>query len=211
MYVNKKHGHAIYLLKNGDLTNALALLTDCISEFPDNPNLFGDRGTVYLHLNQKKEALTDMDEAVRLQPDYSYRYASRAFVKDHFGDTEGAVKDYEIAVKLDPEDAIAMNNLGILMEKLGYKEAAKQKYNRADSLVQNEPSLKQKLSELENGEPKNHPEGVELKPKKLKSNNSDEEEKKSGIKLIVSIFTSRSGFNEFIRFIRNGFKLKSND
>jgi len=211
MYINKKHGHAIYLLKNGEYENALVLLTDCILEFPDNPVLFSERGTVYLHLEKKMEALADMDESVRLEPDYSYRYASRAFVKDHFGDTQGAIADYEIAIKLDPEDVIAINNLGLLMEKIGYKEAAKQKFEQADYLLNNQPSMKQKLSELENGEPKNHPEGIELKAKKLEVNKTVPKKEKSTIKLIFSIFTKKNAFKEFILFIRNGFKLKSND
>ncbi len=211
MYLNKKHGHAIYLLKKGEYENALTLLTDCILEFPESPELFSERGTVYLHMQKKTEALADMDESVRLEPEYSYRYASRAFVKDHFGDTQGAITDYEIAIKLDPEDVIAINNLGLLMEKMGYKEAAKKKFEQADSLLNNQPSMKQKLSELEHGEPKNHPEGIELKAKKLDVNKKETKKEKSTLKLILSIFTKKSAFKEFICFIRNGFKLKSND
>jgi tetratricopeptide (TPR) repeat protein len=211
MYVNNAHENAINLLKSGDLNESLVLIDACISDFPDNPILFSDRGTIYLHLNNKNAALADMNRAVELQPDYAYRYASRAFVKDHFGDTESAITDYEIAVQLDPDDAIAMNNLGVLMEKLGYKEAAKRKYDTADALAAKTPSLKQKLSELENGEPKNHPEGIELQAKKLDTKSAATSKNESTSIIVKDVFTKKSVFKEFLTFIKNGFKLKQND
>ena len=211
MYVNNAHENAINLLKSGDLNESLVLIDACISDFPDNPILFSDRGTIYLHLNNKNAALADMNRAVELQPDYAYRYASRAFVKDHFGDTESAITDYEIAVQLDPDDAIAMNNLGVLMEKLGYKEAAKRKYDTADALLNQAPSLKQKLSELENGEPKNHPEGIELQAKKLDNKTMQHKSSESTSDVVKEVFTKKSVFNEFLAFVKNGFKLKQND
>lgn len=210
MYSNKKHEEAIVLLKNGKPEEALILLNYCLEEDPHNPVLLCERGTVFLHLNKKKESLADMNKAVELDPEYSYRYSSRAYVRDFFGDTEGAITDYEIAVKLDPEDAVALNNLGLLMEKLGYMEAAKRNFAQADSLVRNEPSLKQRFSELEDGEPVNHPEGVELQPRKQETNEHNRNTP-SLLKTMLGVFTSKKGFSEFMNFLRNGFKINEND
>ena len=209
MYVNQLHELAIQHIKNGELEEALSLLNQCINEFPENPSLYTDRGTVYLHLNNKQFALVDMDYAIQLQPDYAYRYASRAFVRDHFGDTDGAIADYEIAISLDPEDAIALNNLGILMEKKGYKDAAKRKYQEADEQLIKSPSQKQKLAELVDGEPSNHPTGLKLEAKKISPATQVKQKSKAGF--IFSIFTQRNTFNEFVRFIKNGFKINTND
>jgi tetratricopeptide (TPR) repeat protein len=208
MYVNKTHEEALELVKQGKLEEALTILNKLLQLHESNPGLYTDRGTIYLHLNQKEAALIDMDKAISLQPNYAYRYACRAFTKDHFNDTEGAVKDYEKAIELDPTDSVAQNNLGVLLDKLGYKEAAKVRFNDADNLVKNDTSFKQKLNQLENGELKNAPTGIPLEPQKIKTS---ETKIPSRTTTLVSIFATKNGFSEFIRFIFNGFKIKSND
>jgi tetratricopeptide (TPR) repeat protein len=208
MFANDAHQQAVEFMRQGKVDEALSFFHKALSQSPDHTDILGDRGTLYMHMKRKQEALADMNRAVELQPDYAYRYASRAFVRDFFGDTAGAVEDYEIAVKLDPEDSVAMNNLGVLMEKMGYMEAAQKRYEAADQLLENKPSMRQKLAELDQGEPTVHPEGVELQPQKQIAVSEPGEQKLS---IIKSVFTQKSVFVEFLHFIRNGFKIKQND
>ena len=94
------------------------------------------------------------------------------------------------------------------MEKMGYIQAAKRRYDDADRLLNNEPSMRQKMAELEQGEPAVHPEGIELKVQKQPAKPVQKPKK---LAIIRGVFTKKSVWMEFIRFVRNGFKIKQND
>jgi tetratricopeptide (TPR) repeat protein len=206
MFVNKLHEEAYDLAKKGQLEDAIALFNEALTIHPGHPDIYSDRAVTYLHLKMKVESLQDFDLCIEIQPDYSYRYASRAYAKDFFGDTEGAIADYEKAIQLDPEDAVAHNNLGLLQEKLGYNRKAKENFERADRLSKIENRLYEVMNELENPpqneniENQNSMDINESNSYNLSEPNSSQEFKR--------IFTSRSQFQEFLRFVKNGFKLK---
>lgn len=193
MQLSKAHQKAIKFVDKQNYNKALSQYHIALQSEPNNPDLYSQRGVVYLHLKQKKKCFDDLLHALQLQPDYAYRYSSLAYAKDYFGDIDGAIKAYQKAIELDPEDAIAHNNLGLLLEKKGYQNKAQKEFQKADSLMQNE-------------EITNEPIGVPLQPQKLNTNS-----KQTYHSIIRSIFTNKNTFKEFIRFIRNGFKLKSDE
>ena len=131
-FINQEHEKAYNLMLEKDYQKALKIFDNLIYLFPNDANLFSDRGVIFINLNKKKEALKDFDQAVFLEDSYGYRYASRAYARDFFGDTEAAILDYEKAIKLDPEDAVSYNNIGLLQEKLGYKKKAQKNFELAD-------------------------------------------------------------------------------
>lgn len=202
---------AVKYMKVDKMDKALIALNKAIEQEPSNPNYFSERGVVYYHLKNKMKSIADMDKAVELQPQYSYRYSSRAYIKDWLGDLEGAIADYEKAVELDPKDAIAQNNLGMLQEKMGYKQKAQHYYDQADTLA----GVKKRRAEYQAEE-------VDIKVKRSESLSDEhealnteitrtpntEEHKESSSKLIKGIFSDKSTFKEFLRFIKNGFKIK---
>lgn len=205
---NAHHIKGYALFKKGKLQEALVLYNKAILEIPEDPDIFSHRGVLYFHLGDMQKSLADMNKSVELDPEYSYRYASRAWIKDAAGDTEGAIEDYKRAIELDPEDAISHNNLGLLEEKLGYKMQAQKRYDRADKLAKAEKDLMDAIDEMEkNGvfeediEPETEQSRQPVAPKE-----TSKPESKS--KVIGSVFTSKSRFKEFIRFVFNGFKLK---
>ena len=161
----------------------------------ESPNVYSERGVVYFYLKRFDMSLADMDHAAQLEPENPYRYSSRAYIRDAMGDTEGAIQDYERAVKLDPEDSIAHNNLGLLQEKLGYKEKAKQNYQRADRLADVDELL-QRIRK-------------EQKEDAVRESDQDEAEvrkDRSVLALLRNTFTTKSGFKEYLSFIKNGLK-----
>ena len=180
-------------IKKNNFQKAVNALNKAIENEPNNPIYYSDRGVCYYHLEMKKQALIDMNKSVELDPDYSYRYSSRAFIKDSMGDVQGAVDDYEIAIKLDPDDAVAYNNLGMLQEKLGYMQKSKANFEKADGLA--------KMLE-ENGIEYNN----ELKPTNIQKEIDEENKNLTTKKVMLDIFKSKATFNEFVQFIKNGFK-----
>lgn len=170
-------------------------------EQEENPNVYSERAVVYYYLKQLDKSLDDMNHAAKLEPQNPYRYSSRAYIKDAMGDTEGAILDYQQAITLDPEDSIAHNNLGLLQEKLGYKEKAKKNYERADQLADVDKLLNKIRTEQRN-------ESIERQQQQSASEitSTDERQELSIVALLRNTFMTKSGFKEYLAFIRNGFK-----
>lgn len=216
MFANQKHEEAEKELKKGNIDKAILLYTEALSKNPEDVNILSDRGVAYLHKNDQLKCLGDLTLAIQKQPNYSYRYACRAFAKNHFKDIEGAIADYEKAVELDPEDAIANNNLGILYEQKGYQDKAKKKFEKADKLSKQEDHLLDLVDEIENKQSVDLRDEFEEKLDQSKEKafretidpNESREKDKSMSKELGKIFTSRKQFSEFMKFIKNGFRIK---
>lgn len=209
MFVNKYHEKAQNLLDQNKLDKSLEMFNKALQQTPESPQIYSNRGVVFLHMGDKLRCLTDMNKAVQLDPEYSYRYSSRAYARDFFGDIEGAIQDYEKAISLDPDDAVAHNNLGLLLEKQGYTKKAKETYSKADELAGIDTSFKKRMDELdEKAEEKfgKVPAGEPLQPKKL-----EEDKKETTGEILKNTITKKETFKEFIQFVFRGFKMKEED
>ncbi|MFK7785286.1 MAG: tetratricopeptide repeat protein [Crocinitomicaceae bacterium] len=204
MFANPTHEEADKLLKDGKVIEAIEVYTKALEINPDHPDIYSDRGVAHLHNMDKHSCFADLNKAIKLQPDYSFRYAAMAFAKNNFGDLDGAVADYEKAVELDPDDAVAQNNLGLLLEQQGYKQSAKALYDRADKLSEQEDHLLEVIDDLDNQEADTAKESETQAHQSTKK----QEEKSSNSEEFKKIFTKKSQFREFIRFVKNGFKIK---
>jgi len=150
---------------------------------------------------------------LEIQPKYSYRYACRGYALNFFGDIDAALLDYEKAVELDPDDAVAHNNLGLLLEQKGYKEQAKKRFERADKLSKQEDQLFSVMDDIEQGkveeETQTAVEVPEEKPEReMVSPEVKREAQISAMQEFKKVFTSKEQFKEFMRFIKNGFRIK---
>ncbi len=183
-------------MEQGDFSRALKLYSLALEQEPNNPIIYSDRGVCFFNNNQFDKALEDLNTAQKLDPDNPYRYSSRAFVKGALKDTHGAIADYQRAIELDPEDAISRNNLGLMQEKIGYWDQAKKNFEVADELA---GILKDRQISVDGDK--------QDESKKKPYNLSEEIQDGSLIDQAKKVFTSRSDFQEFLRFIKNGFKL----
>ncbi len=73
---------------------------------------FLKRGRLRQARGELDKAISDYDQAVKLDPNYARAYSSRANMRQAAGDLSGAIKDYDRAIKLDPKYVNAYNNLG---------------------------------------------------------------------------------------------------
>lgn len=189
-----------------DYQGALDDYNRCIAE-EENPNVYSERGVVYFHLKNLSKSLADMDYAAELEPENPYRYASRAYIKDAMGDLEGAILDYEKAIQLDPEDSIAHNNLGLLLEKRGYQQKAASFFKKADQLASDQGLFGE--SDLIKNQSQQVQKEAASEYRTLSA--VYEKEKPSGgkitlWKIVKETLTTSSGFKEYFRFLKNGFK-----
>lgn len=215
-----EYDKAVKLMEQGKMKEALSALNNAITAEPDNPDFYSERGVVYYHLKNKMKSIADMNKAVDLQPEYSYRYSSRAYIKDWLGDIEGAIADYEIATKLDPEDAIAFNNLGMLQEKLGYKKKANQYYDKADTIAgvtQNQKQFKTeeidiKLTRSESLSEEHQALKIQgIDKETFNKSTTENTPKQTKGNVVKNVFSNKKTFKEFIRFVKNGFKIPKSD
>jgi tetratricopeptide (TPR) repeat protein len=97
----------------------------------------------YLQANAKREkgdlkgAITDYDQAIRLNSNFAFAYNNRGNARSDLGDKQGAIADYNQAIRLDPNNAIAYNNRGFARYGLGDKQGAIADYNQAIRLNPN--------------------------------------------------------------------------
>lgn len=211
MFANTKHEEAYNLAKQGKLDEALSLFNEAILLTPNNPDVISDRGVLYIHRNDKTNALADFNKAIELQPEYSFRYSARAYANDYFGDTEAAVLDYEKAIELDPSDSVAFNNLGLVQEKLGYKKMAASNFDRADQLAKQEEKLHQLMTDLENEDANKANQATkdtEAEKRATQFPIEKEKEKTNAFQEFSKLFTSREQFGSFLKFLKNGFRIK---
>lgn len=217
MFANEKHEEAYNLAKLGKLDEALVLFEQALQLSPNNPDIFSDRGVLFIHKKDKNASLNDFNKAISLQPDYSFRYSARAYANDFFGDTEAALKDYEKAIELDPEDAVAYNNLGLVQEKLGYQAKAKSNFERADKLSKQEAKLHELMHELEQNDGTSEDIQTTDRNEVIDEKSIQREtlipvekkdEKQSAFNEFTKLFTSKEQFNAFLKFLKNGFKIK---
>lgn len=162
------------------------------TRFEHDAHCIHDRALCLFHIGRKSEALSALDKAVEIDPGYSYRYASRAWMRNANGDIHGAIADYKQAIALDPDDAICHNNLGLLEEQLGYRSQADERFAIADQLA---GILKERGIHIEDAEKA----GAVPEP--------DCEQETSWVKTIADALFTKKGRQEFLQFIRNGFKL----
>ena len=156
-----------------------------INLIPKNATYYSERG-VALHLaGDNQRALADFDEGVVLEPLNPYRYSSRAYIKDRMQNYQGAIDDYTKAIELDPEDAISYNNRGLVEEKLGYAQRAQQSFQRADELS-----------------PLSPPSGESPVPRPPMASSTDKPASSDYLKVMGSVFTSKSNFRDFVSFLR---------
>lgn len=190
--MNREFAQGMSKVKENDFLSAIEFFSLSIESAPNYVEAYAERAVAYLNTDQFELSMFDMNKCIEFEPNNSYRYSCRAFLKSKMGDVEGAIADYEMAVKLDPEDAIAYNNLGLAQESKGHYKKAQKSFDQSNKLIGYNPK---RFDE-------------EIPKEKPELNDLPIEEQKSKQRIIKSVITTKSGFKEFILFIKNGFKIK---
>lgn len=196
---------------------------------PHHANIHSEKGVAFFHLNRLDESLASMNMAQKIEPDNPYRYSSRAYIRAKSGDLFGAIEDYKVAIRLDPQDAVALNNLGMLQEQIGYKKDARKHFRKADEIA-DKNGINKSLREIvekarKDIKPVSEEDFKKLYQQKNSSTNGISKAKtslsaeahqvknlktekvkptfKSYWEIIISVFSSKENFNDFIKFIKN--------
>uniref|UniRef100_A0A8W7NZV4 Tetratricopeptide repeat protein 36 n=1 Tax=Anopheles coluzzii TaxID=1518534 RepID=A0A8W7NZV4_ANOCL len=95
---------AIGLAGQGKLSEALELLSKSIETAPERPAPWNNRAQVYILLGKEEEALSDIDQALKLSNQTGRTgcraLCQRGILKRKNNDVDGARADFEVAAKL---------------------------------------------------------------------------------------------------------------
>lgn len=124
-YDNGYVGRARLYLEKGDTVAALADVEKALQINKNNTNAYVIRADVAINSEKNYDnALSDMDEAIKLQPQFAGFFVNRAFLRYNLDDYFGAMADFDYAIQLDPLNLAALFNRGLLRSEV-------QDYNKA--------------------------------------------------------------------------------
>ncbi|MFH7325514.1 tetratricopeptide repeat protein [Desulfurivibrio sp. C05AmB] len=147
--------YALYLDRIGDGEGALAKMQEVIARDPQDPFALNYVGYTWADRGENlTQALTYIEEAVRLRPEDGSIRDSLGWVYYRLGDYRRAVEELELAVELLPDDPVIYDHLGEAYRELGQRGAALTAYRRAlellDPLQEREKrmAIEEKIEEL---------------------------------------------------------------
>lgn len=79
---------------------------------PTSAAAFNRRGVAFCNRRDYASAISDFDEAIRIDPDFANAFYNRGSAYQSKGDYVRAIQDYTEAIRLDPKDAIFFSNRG---------------------------------------------------------------------------------------------------
>jgi tetratricopeptide (TPR) repeat protein len=107
--------------------DSISLWNDVLKNYPSLRIAYNNRGTVYLHRGDYDKAISDYNQALRINPGYvtAYNlYENRGTAYLLKGDYERAIADYDQAVRIRPNYAMAYHNRGtVYLYKEDFEEA----------------------------------------------------------------------------------------
>ena len=120
---------------------AIAACTRLINSgrWPDLARSYTNRGNAYDDKGDHDRAITDYNEAIRLDPKDANAYVTRGNAYDEKGDHDRAITDYNEAIRFDPQDFNAYSNRGVAYANKGDYDRAIADYDQAIKLDPNFP------------------------------------------------------------------------
>ena len=114
-YADGYIGRARMELEKGDTVAARADIDHALELDANAVNGYIMRADIAINsARDYKQALEDMNQAIKLQPKYAGFFINRAFLRHELDDYYGAMSDYDYALQLDPMNAMALFNRAML-------------------------------------------------------------------------------------------------
>jgi tetratricopeptide (TPR) repeat protein len=123
--VAKKIVAANELTKAGKYEEAIGLLSEAITELPQNAVPYFYRGQAYEKSGRNEEALQDYQKAGEIKPDFILAYSRSGLIWARKGDYEKAGEFYKKALDSGDQDPTTLYNYGVCLTNLGRSPEAR--------------------------------------------------------------------------------------
>jgi tetratricopeptide (TPR) repeat protein len=98
--------------------------------------LYYAQGLARYNLGNKKEAIPEFSEAIRLKSDFADAYYFRGNARNDIGEKDNAIADYEQAIRFKPDNAGIYYNRGLIYKEKNKTTEAKADFRKAAELYQ---------------------------------------------------------------------------
>ncbi|TAE20925.1 MAG: hypothetical protein EAZ92_17470 [Candidatus Kapaibacterium sp.] len=115
---------AIVLSVQQRFSEAVDIATKGLKLFPNEGELYYERGNYFVNLKRCKDAISDYNQAIKFLPNMQEAYLNRANCNAELGDLQSAVKDYTALMALDSNNIKYIGNRGNTYSALGQYEKA---------------------------------------------------------------------------------------
>ena len=137
-YDNGYIGRAKLYLEKGDTVAARNDIDRALELNKNATNAYVMRADIAIKSSRDyKNALADMDEAIKLQPHFAGFFINRAFLRYNLDDYFGAMADYDYAIQLEPLNSTALFNRGLLRAEVHDNNKAIEDFSKVLTLEPN--------------------------------------------------------------------------
>lgn len=126
--------------ENNNLVDAIMWATGLANRYPNNAEIYYERGTTFHKKNLYTLAIVDYRKSMKLKPDYAEAYHGRALAYSKKGNYEKAIKDYTKAIELKPDYAEAYCDRGEVYHQEKKMDLAIADYTKTLELYENRKS-----------------------------------------------------------------------
>jgi len=109
---------------------ALQRCTEALADGED-AEVYSNRGSAYLMIDEIDRAILDFDRAIQLEPDNAIRYYNRGIAFSRKHQAHKAIDDYPRVIRLRPDLAPAYSNRAHEFELAGERDKAIADYRKA--------------------------------------------------------------------------------
>ena len=130
-------------LKEGDINNALKILSEGRNRFSDNQALVNEEVNLYIELGKTEELVNKLSENIIKYPENDTYLVIRGTCYQNSNDIERSIVDYKSALSINPDNLTALNNISSCylkqtesiikdLNKLSYKQTTKHKKYKSE-------------------------------------------------------------------------------
>jgi tetratricopeptide (TPR) repeat protein len=133
----------------GQLDSALVMFGRAIELDPRSPKAHLNRAITYLRLNQPREAITDLDQAIRAAPLMGATlYGPRGFAHLQLGESRAALEDLDRAVAAGDRSAVTFFSRGMSRLQIGDSTGARADFHEVERIDPNHAGARAQLQAL---------------------------------------------------------------